>query len=264
MPVPTPKPEQRAPETLKPGRNNRPIVEDDAFMELVESIREQGILQPPAITEEEVIFGNRRVAAAIKAGLKTIPVLVYPAALDKGVIETLMLVENLQRLDQTDFQTYAGLKRLSEARPELQRQEIAKLIGKSAGMVTQYFSADSLCPEAMAAFRDGKIGITKVYKIATSPDQLATLAIFLNGGTRDDADRKARKARSSEATAVKAAKIKVPLVSGQVVTVAGEGVSMEEALDAVQEAAKKLKTAIANGITAKSAQGYWKDLAAAG
>ena len=108
----------------------------------------------------------------------------------------------------------------------------------------------------------GKLGVTKAYKVANSPDQLATLALFLNGETREAVGRKTR--RASSAPAVRASKIKVPLVSGATVTVAGEGVSLEEAVDALAEAMKAMKQAIAKGLTAKSFQNVMKDMSAAG
>ena len=49
---------------------------------------------------------------------------------------------------------------------------------------------------------------------------------------------------------------------GAIVTVAGDELSLEDAIEAASEAVKQMKSALAKGITAKSAMAYWKDVAA--
>lgn len=267
MPLPQPKHDWKPRPFFKDGFNPRPIVRDTAFAELVDSIREHGILQPIGSLEDgRMLFGNRRLAAGEEAGLPLFPVSLYPASISEGQVVALTLIENLQRQDQTDYQTYLGIKRLVEACPDMQRQEIGKLIGKSSGMVTNYLCPDDLCPEAMEAFKEGKIGITKCYQIKKSDDQLATLALFLGGETRDGAARKTRKA-VPVAPGDLAKKIKLPPVGKAAVMVAAEDkaeISLDEALEAVLDAARQIKAAMAKGISARTAAAYFKDIAAAG
>ena len=45
---------------------------------------------------------------------------------------------------------------------------------------------------------------------------------------------------------------------------AGDGISLEEAIDAAGEAVKQMKAAVAKGLNAKTAMNVWKDVAAAG
>ena len=140
-------------------------------------------------------------------------------------------------------------------------------------MVTQYLCPDDLCPEAMAAFEAGKFGITKAYQIVKSPDQLATLALFLNGETRESVDKKTRKAKVVPvAPADLAKRISLPPVGKAAVVIAArkvedgksEEISLDDALEAVQEAARQIKAAQAKGISAATAARYFKDIAAAG
>jgi hypothetical protein len=127
--------------------------------------------------------------------------------------------------------------------------------------VTQYLALFDCQAEVIEAARAGKIGPTVWYAVSRSPDQLATLALKLNGATRDEV---AKSVRKPKADAVRTAKIKCPLPSGQVVTVAGEGISLEEAVEALAEAAKAMKAALAKSLNAKTAMAYWRDIAAAG
>lgn len=187
--------------------------------------------------------------------------LIYPNGLSEATILSLTMIENLQRLDQTDYQTFVGLDQL-EKTGSLQRQEIARLIGKSAGMVTQYLSARDLCPEALEAFKEGRIGVTKAYKVATSPDQLATLDLFLNGETRDEGSRKGRAAKSSETDTEKTEKLPVALAAGVVIIKAKKGqeaINLTGARVLLVDALAKIDHAIKLGYSTKTAVSAWDE-----
>src|ERR1043166_2526168 len=100
--------------------------------ELAGSIREQGIIQPlvvrPKGEEFELIAGERRWRAAMKAGLNEVPVVVREAS-DQEVLQ-LALVENLQREDLNPIEEANGYRRLQE---EFQwsQEEMAAKVGKS-------------------------------------------------------------------------------------------------------------------------------------
>ena len=100
--------------------------------ELAASIRNQGIIQPlvvrPRGDDYELIAGERRWRAAIKAGLSCVPVVVRSAN-DHEALQ-LALVENLQREDLNPIEEAAGYRRLQE---EFQwsQEEMAEKVGKS-------------------------------------------------------------------------------------------------------------------------------------
>ena len=100
--------------------------------ELAASIRNQGIIQPlvvrPRGDDYELIAGERRWRAAIKAGLGRVPVVVRSAN-DHEALQ-LALVENLQREDLNPIEEAAGYRRLQE---EFQwsQEEMAEKVGKS-------------------------------------------------------------------------------------------------------------------------------------
>lgn len=92
--------QQLAPDKLTPFAQHPFRLREDAAMdELTESIRAYGILSPllarPKGEGYELVSGHRRRAAALKLGLKTVPVLVRDMSDDEAVI--LMVDSNLQR-----------------------------------------------------------------------------------------------------------------------------------------------------------------------
>lgn len=104
--------------------------------ELVESIRENGIIQPLIVRKVnglfELIAGERRWRASGQAGLKEVPVIVREAT-DLEVLE-LALVENLQREDLNPIEEAKAYARLA-TEFKLKQEDIAKKVGKSRAAV---------------------------------------------------------------------------------------------------------------------------------
>jgi len=100
--------------------------------ELATSIRNQGIIQPlvvrPKNDDFELIAGERRWRAAMKAGLIRVPVVVRDAS-DREALQ-LALVENLQREDLNPIEEASGYRRLQEEF-HWSQEETAEKVGKS-------------------------------------------------------------------------------------------------------------------------------------
>jgi ParB family chromosome partitioning protein len=100
--------------------------------ELAASIRNQGIIQPLVVRPKsdgfELIAGERRWRAAMKAGLSRVPVVVRDAS-DHEALQ-LALVENLQREDLNPIEEAAGYRRLQEEF-HWSQEEMAEKVGKS-------------------------------------------------------------------------------------------------------------------------------------
>ncbi len=232
-----------------------------------ESLRELGeslvarVLQPVGInlvdSVAHLVWGGRRVAASRLVGLKTLPAMVYRGLTDQQA-RIAAAIENLQREAMSEQDTYLFCAALEA--DGMSRKDIADAIRKSAATVTKYLSPNDSPPAAKEAFLAARITLGQVYKITTSPDPLATLALFQNGGTREQAERATRKPKTD---LVRTKKILCPLPSGQVITVAGDEISLEDAIESLGEAVKLLKAAVAKGLNAKTAQSVWRDIAAA-
>lgn len=138
--------------------------------ELIESVREKGVLEPLLVRHEPVsgkyliISGERRYHAARAAGLRELP------CIEKNVddAETLeiALIENLQRKDLTAFEAADGLQALGE-RFGLTHEEIARKIGKGRSSVTELLSLRSLPPRIKAlCLEKGVISKSQLLQVA--------------------------------------------------------------------------------------------------
>jgi ParB family transcriptional regulator, chromosome partitioning protein len=119
--------------------NPRKDFRDEELAELSESIRTKGLVQPiivrpstSAIGEFEIVAGERRWRAAVKAGIHTVPVIVRDLT-DKEVLE-LAIIENVQRQDLNAIEEAAGYRDLVE-RFEYSQDQLSEIIGKSRSHV---------------------------------------------------------------------------------------------------------------------------------
>ncbi len=109
---------------------------DAALNELVQSIREKGVITPALVSKTgdgyRLIAGERRWRAAQKAGLKTIPVIVR----DTNDIEALelALIENIQRKDLNPIEEALAYKRLLNDTNTTQ-EILAKRVGKERSTI---------------------------------------------------------------------------------------------------------------------------------
>jgi len=107
--------------------------EDEHLDELAASIREKGILQPlvvvPTAGGYELIAGERRLRAAVRAGLDKVPVVVRDATTESDMLE-MALVENLQREDLGPLERARAYERLLDGHG-LSQEDVARKVGKS-------------------------------------------------------------------------------------------------------------------------------------
>src|SRR5580698_3889657 len=114
----------------------RKAFQSEHLQELIESIREHGIIQPLIVRRVggkcELIAGERRWRAASQLGLKEAPVIVRQAS-DRDVLE-LALIENLQREDLNPIEEANAYARLAKEFG-LRQEDIAQKVGKSRATV---------------------------------------------------------------------------------------------------------------------------------
>lgn len=118
---------------VEPNREQpRKHFDEDALLELSESIKQYGVIQPLIVSDKkdyyEIIAGERRWRAAKLAGLKEIPVIVKELT-DQEVVE-ISLIENIQREDLNPVEEAMAYKRLMEEY-SLKQDEIAEKVSKS-------------------------------------------------------------------------------------------------------------------------------------
>lgn len=120
-------------------RQPRGAMAEGELEELAASIKEHGVLQPLVVTTGQVpgeftlIAGERRLEAARRAGLETVPVVVRAASEQERLL--LALIENVQRADLSPLETAEAYRQLNDEFG-LSHEEISKRVAKSRVAVT--------------------------------------------------------------------------------------------------------------------------------
>jgi ParB family transcriptional regulator, chromosome partitioning protein len=133
-----------SPSPLQPRKN----FAQEALQELVDSIRQHGIIQPLIVRRvddrHELIAGERRWRAAQELGLAKVPVIVREAS-DLEVLE-ISLIENLQRTDLNPIEEAQGYARLVEEF-KMRQEDIAIKVGRSRAAVANSLRLLDLHPQ---------------------------------------------------------------------------------------------------------------------
>ncbi len=143
-----------SPNALQPRR----AFDEAKLEELAASIRDRGVIQPLIVRRNgdgyELIAGERRLRAAMKAGLKEVPVVVREAS-DNDSLQ-LALIENLQREDLNAIEEAQAYRRLQEEF-HLAHEEIAQKVGKSRPAVANSMRLLQLPEEVQRDLIEGKL-----------------------------------------------------------------------------------------------------------
>ena len=148
------------PESINAGRfQPRANFDEDRLLELTDSIKKHGVLSPILVRElglnkYEVIAGERRLRASIKAGLKTIPCLVDQKK-DQDALES-ALIENLQREDLNAVEEARGYDRLKREFG-LTQDEVATSTGKARSTIANSIRLLSLPAKVLDLLSSGQI-----------------------------------------------------------------------------------------------------------
>ncbi|MBR2046806.1 MAG: ParB/RepB/Spo0J family partition protein [Agathobacter sp.] len=123
---------------VEPNREQpRKKFDEDALLELSESIKQFGVLQPLLVQQRpdyyEIIAGERRWRAAKLAGVKEVPVIIKNLT-EKEIVE-ISLIENIQREDLNPIEEAQAYKRLL-TEFNLKQDEVAERVSKSRTAVT--------------------------------------------------------------------------------------------------------------------------------
>jgi len=171
---------------LRPFEGHPFRVKDDSEMDqLVYSILTQGLLTPISVrpvenNEYEVISGHRRLHACKKAGIETVPALIY--ALDRDAATIAMVDSNLHREKILPSEKAFAYKLKMEAMSHQGQRtdltllqvatkldtaaEIGKTVGDSRDKVFRYIRLTELIPEILTMVDDGKIAFTPAVELS--------------------------------------------------------------------------------------------------
>ena len=148
-----------------PAKNIRPnpaqprkFFRREALDELTESIRSHGVLQPLSVrragTQYELIAGERRLRAAVAAGLTDVPCILM--RMDDQESGMTALVENLQRQDLHYLEEAWGISHLMSSFG-MSQEQAARTLGKSQSAVANKLRLLRHSPQVLQALQQGEL-----------------------------------------------------------------------------------------------------------
>ena len=149
--------------------------------ELASSIREHGIIQPLVVSYSEqtgkyvLIAGERRLLAAQKAGLDTVPAVIREVSEQQRL--ELALVENLQRTDLSPLDAAEAYRQLDEIF-NLSHEEISNRVGKSRTSVTNTLRLLKLPAQIKTALAESRISEGHARALLALPTPEAQIAVL--------------------------------------------------------------------------------------
>lgn len=157
----------------------RTAFREENLQELVDSIKEHGIIQPLIARRRgdkyELIAGERRWRAAQRVGIAEAPVIVREAT-DQQVLE-LALIENIQREDLNPIEEAGAYARLAKEFG-LKQEDIAQKVGKSRAAVANSMRLLDLHEQVQSWLTQGRVSVghAKVLLSLKSQDEQVLLA----------------------------------------------------------------------------------------
>ena len=154
--------------------------EAQALLDLSNSIKEQGIIQPVTVRKMgydkyQLISGERRFRACQMAGLNSIPAYVRVAN-DQAMLE-MALVENIQRENLNAIEVALSYKRLIEE-CNLTQEEMSKRVAKDRSSITNYLRLLKLPAEIQAGIRDKKITMGHARALLSLDNEAKQIAAY--------------------------------------------------------------------------------------
>lgn len=147
---------------------------DEAKLEeLAASIKEKGIIQPLVLRKigsgYEIVAGERRYRAAMKAGLSKVPAVILENVSEQELLE-LSLIENLQREDLNPIDEALGYRTLM-GQFNLTQEQISQRIGKDRSVIANKMRLLNLAPSVKVFLADDKINEGHARVLLSVPDE---------------------------------------------------------------------------------------------
>ncbi|WP_026513426.1 ParB/RepB/Spo0J family partition protein [Butyrivibrio sp. LB2008] len=144
---------------IEPNRNQpRKSFDEDSLIELSESIKQYGIINPLIVTDKEdhyeIVGGERRWRAAKKAGIKEVPVIIKD--LSEHEIAEISLIDNIQREDINPIEEALAYRKLIDEFGYTQ-DVVAEKVSKSRVTITNSLRLLKLCEKVRQMVIDGLI-----------------------------------------------------------------------------------------------------------
>lgn len=158
----------------------RSVFEEETLEELATSIRALGVIQPITLREigkdlYQIISGERRYRASLKAGMERIPAYIRTAA-DENVVE-MALIENIQREDLNSIEIALAYQKLIDTY-ELTQEKLSERVGKKRTTIANYLRLLKLPAEIQMGLKDKKIDMGHARTLISVQDPELQLALY--------------------------------------------------------------------------------------
>jgi ParB family transcriptional regulator, chromosome partitioning protein len=151
----------------------RAQVDDARLEELASSIKSNGVIQPIVVRTVgdrfQIIAGERRWRAAVKAGLLRVPIVIRDVApgQERSLLE-MALIENLQREDLNPIDQALAYQRLSDEF-HLKQEDIAAAVGKDRASIANHLRLLRLPDEVRAEVASGRLSMGHARALVALP-----------------------------------------------------------------------------------------------
>lgn len=158
----------------------RQTIDEEALDELASSIRELGIIQPLSLRitgpdNYQIIAGERRYRAAIKAGLERVPAYIRTA--NDAELTEMALIENIQREDLNAIEIALTFKKLIE-QYRLTQEKLSERIGKKRATIANFLRLLKLPAEVQLGLRDKKVDMGHARALLTIDKPALQLKLY--------------------------------------------------------------------------------------
>lgn len=157
---------------IMPNANQpRKTFDEEKIQDLANSILEHGVIQPIVLRKKdkgyEIVAGERRWRAAIKAGLSEVPCLIRELDDEQNML--LAIIENMQREDLNPIEEAEGLNQMIVTYGMTQEQ-VSKSVGKSRPYITNSLRLLKLPEYVLELISEGKISAAHGRTVITVED----------------------------------------------------------------------------------------------
>lgn len=158
----------------------RTTFDEEALDELASSIRELGIIQPLSLRKTgpdsyQIIAGERRYRAAMRAGLESVPAYVRTA--NDSELTEMALIENIQREDLNAIEIALTFKKLID-QYSLTQERLSERIGKKRATIANFLRLLKLPAEVQLGLRDKRVDMGHARALLAVGDPQAQLRIY--------------------------------------------------------------------------------------
>lgn len=158
----------------------RTTFDEQALDELASSIRELGIIQPLSLRKTgpdsyQIIAGERRYRAALRAGLTSVPA--YIRSANEAELTEMALIENIQREDLNAIEIALTFKKLID-QYNLTQERLSERIGKKRATIANFLRLLRLPAEVQLGLRDKRVDMGHARALLTLSDPSLQLKLY--------------------------------------------------------------------------------------